>query len=45
MAAIDETFRGRLLGMLNGESSNQLALAGGRSAHRFPSRRFDGSAH
>ena len=28
MAAIDETFRGRLLGILNGESSNQLALAG-----------------
>jgi hypothetical protein len=28
MAAIDETFRGQLLGMLNGESSTQLALAG-----------------
>jgi len=28
MAAIDETFRGQLMGILSGEPSNQLALAG-----------------
>ncbi len=36
MAAIDETFRGRLMGILRGEPSNQLALAGmglQRAAH------------